>query len=76
MAVPDTKLWPHPMLRVQNGKSRPAEGFAAVQYRNHWFWIDDRDWRSKRTFSTILFLFTLADNAGPAQGPVITIPAH
>jgi hypothetical protein len=76
IAVPDTSLWSHPLLHVHCGNSRPDDDFVAVQYRDHWFWIEDRDWWSKRTFSTILFLFTLADTGSPDRTPVVTIPAR
>ncbi|NJM54696.1 MAG: hypothetical protein HC841_01095 [Verrucomicrobiae bacterium] len=48
----------------------------SVQYRDTWFWIDDRDLRSKRAFSFMLMLFTLADNGSRENQPVITIPAQ
>ncbi|HLB23703.1 MAG TPA: hypothetical protein VJP07_06390 [Dehalococcoidia bacterium] len=74
--APDTRQWLHPLLRVSAGAAPPDDAFVSVQYRNHWFWIDDRDWRSKRTFSTVLFMFTLADTDVGARLPVITIPVR
>ena len=74
--APDTRQWPYPLLRVSAGAVRPEDAFVSVQYRNLWFWIDDRDWRSKRTFSTVLFMFTLADTEVGARLPVITIPVR
>jgi hypothetical protein len=47
-----------------------------VPYEGQWFWIANDDWRSKRTFSSILFLFTLA-NTGTSQNlPSLTIPTR
>jgi len=47
----------------------------AVSYEGEWFWVANDDWKSKRTFTSILFLFTLTDASG--QGlPVLTIPAQ
>jgi hypothetical protein len=61
---------------VRSGAEAPKDAFVAVAYRDHWFWIDDRDLVSKRIFSFIMLLFTLSDTA-PEQGlPVITIPAQ
>jgi len=37
-----------------------------VNYRNHWFWIDDNDLASKHVFSLIMMLFTMIDT-GPQQ---------
>jgi hypothetical protein len=65
-----------PLLRVQCASSKPADSFVAVQYRKHWFWIDDRDWSSKRTLSAILFLFTLSSSGAEERAPVLTIPTQ
>ncbi len=65
-----------PLLRVRCGSAKPADTFVAVEYRKHWFWVDDRDWNSKRTLSTMLFLFTLADTGGGEQAPLLTIPTQ
>jgi hypothetical protein len=46
----------------------------AVRHRGAWFWVDDRDWRSKRVFVLIMFLFTLSDTAADDRLPVLTIP--
>jgi hypothetical protein len=63
-------------VRVKCSKSRPADAFAAVHYRGQWFWVDDRDWRTKRAFTAIMFLFTMAENNGDERLPLITIPAQ
>jgi hypothetical protein len=74
--VPVTTQWAHPLLRVSSSAAPRDDAFVSVQYRNRWFWIDDRDWRSKRTFSTVLFMFTLADTDVATRLPVITIPVR
>jgi len=67
---------PEPPLRVLSGDSAPKDAFVTVRYRGHWFWVDDRDMRSKRTLSTIQLLFTLASPARQQNLPQITIPAQ
>lgn len=64
-----------PLLRIRSGAERPDDPFVAVSYEGAWFWVANDDWRSKRTFSSILFLFTLADTGG-APPPVLTIPTQ
>jgi hypothetical protein len=54
---------------------KPDDAFAAVPYRQEWYWIDDKDFPSKRLFSFIMFLFTLTDTGDKQGAPVITIPA-
>lgn len=68
---------PQPRLvSIQSSRRKPDDAFVSVQYRDTWFWIDDRDLRSKRAFSFMLMLFTLADNGSRENQPVITIPAQ
>jgi hypothetical protein len=61
---------------IHSSKDKPANSFAAVHYRDHWFWIDEGDWQSKRALTTIMFLFTIAETGGNEQLPLITIPAQ
>ena len=65
-----------PLLRVFSGDSAPKDAYVAVRYRDRWFWAEDRDWRSKRTLSTIQLLFTLSNPARQQNLPQITIPAQ
>ena len=64
------------LVEIHSSKSKPAEAFVTVNYRNHWFWIDDRDLKSKRVFSFMMMLFTLADTGEKEPLPLITIPAQ
>jgi len=63
-------------VRIRSGKDKPAEAFAAVQYRGHWFWIDDGDWLTKRALTAVVFFFTLVETGGSDKTPLITIPAQ
>ena len=63
-------------VEIKCSAAKPADAFAAVHYRDHWFWVDDRDWRTKRAFTAIMFFFTLAETGGNEKLPLITIPAQ
>ena len=63
------------LLRIQNAVDRPADAFVTVKYRNHWFWIDDCDFASKRIFSFVMLLFSLTETGGKEGLPLVTIPA-
>ena len=64
------------LMRIRSSPDEPQDASVAVQYRGHWFWIDDRDLRSKRAFVFMLVLFTLADTGQKENLPLITIPAQ
>jgi hypothetical protein len=64
-----------PLIRIHSSPQKPADAFAAVSYRQTWYWIDDKDFDSKRLFSFIMFLFTLTDTGEKQGAPIITVPA-
>jgi hypothetical protein len=64
-----------PLMRIRSGPKPPTDAFVSVQYRDHWFWIDDTDFRSKGVFSFLLILSSLTETDSPKGAPVITIPA-
>jgi hypothetical protein len=64
-----------PMVRIQSASERPADAFVAVRYRDHWFWVEDRDYPSKVVFSFLLILFSLTETDPGRGSPLVTIPA-
>ena len=62
------------LIRVLSSSQKPDDAFAAVPYRQEWYWIDDKDFASKRLFSFIMFLFTLTDTGDKQGAPIITVP--
>ena len=64
-----------PLMQIFSSPKPPQDAFAAVPYRQEWYWIDDKDFRSKGFFSFIMFLFTLTETEGKQGAPVITLPA-
>jgi len=63
-----------PLIRILSSPQNPGDAFAAVPYRQQWYWIDDKDFASKRLFSFIMFLFTLTETGDKPGTPIITIP--
>jgi hypothetical protein len=63
-------------VRIHCGRDKPPTAFAAVRYRDHWFWIEDSDWQTKRALTAVMFFFTLTETGGNEKLPLITIPAQ
>lgn len=63
-----------PLIRILSSPESPSDAFAAVPYRQEWYWIDDKDLASKRLFTFIMFLFTLTETGDKPGVPIITVP--
>jgi hypothetical protein len=61
---------------IQSGAERPSDSFAQVKYRGHWYWVDDRDFLTKRVFTFMTVLFTLSETGQKIQQPILTIRAN
>lgn len=64
-----------PLIQIHSSSRKPPDAFVAIPYRKNWFWIDDRDMRSKSLFSFIMFVFSLTETEGREGAPIVTIPA-
>ena len=64
------------LMSIQSGTKRSADSFTQVRYRDHWYWIDDRDFISKRVFTFLTVLFTLSETGQKIQQPILTIRAN
>ena len=69
----EEKIWQR--IRVQSSPDKPEFAFTTVKYENHWFWIDKRDFLSKRTFAFLMILFSLTETGSKGDLPLVTIPA-
>jgi hypothetical protein len=65
-----------PLLAIRNGSTPPEDAYAAVRYRDRWFWIDDRDQQSKHALSFLMLMFSLTEGTSAQAAPVVTIPAR
>lgn len=64
-----------PMIQIKSAPDKPGDEFVSVKYRDHWFYIDDGDYPSKRIFTFLMFLISLTEAGEGREAPVITIPA-
>lgn len=61
---------------IHSGAQAPADAYTAVRYRDTWYWIDDRDMKSKRAFAFMMMFFSLAETGTRSAAPVLTIGAN
>lgn len=62
------------LMKVKTCNYLPKNAYVAVKYRNHWFYIDDADLQSKKTFLLLLQLYNLQAGKPKASPPVLTLP--
>ncbi|MCB1107916.1 MAG: hypothetical protein KDK76_07470 [Chlamydiia bacterium] len=52
----------------------PQNAYLAISYRGNWFYIDDSDINSKRTFVLLQQIYNLQAKQQEKEGPLLTIP--
>ena len=65
-----------PLMRIHSGTSRPDQAAVRVEFRDHWFWIDDNDLNSKTTFALLRLLLFLKSGESQGASPLVTIPVR
>ncbi len=62
-------------LKIEVAETIGDEMYLPVNYRGYWFYINDGDLESKRTFGLLTSLIRLTISAGGAQNvPILTLP--
>ena len=62
-------------IKHATGRKPPPCAAVAVRYRDHWFYLDDRDRDSKATFALLLEVSRLELGGNkPSAAPLLTIP--
>ena len=62
------------LITVHHSRKEPRSSYIAVKYRGFWFYIDESDITSKRTFVLLLNLFNLQAGNTKSAAPILTIP--
>jgi hypothetical protein len=71
--ITDNPLGGRPTLLVRSGPSNPGSAHAKTKYDGKWFWIAENDIQSKRSFTLLLLLLTLADRSISQSPPLVTV---
>jgi hypothetical protein len=62
------------LMTVHCSIRAPSQSFISVKYRDFWFYIDDCDLASKRTFALLLQLYNLNAIVPKNRGPILSLP--
>lgn len=62
-------------FRMTSSKEHPKDSFAAVRYRDHWYFIDNRDLESRRALGLVISIFRLLAPSAGRSAPVLSLPA-
>ncbi len=63
------------LMHVYSSTKYPSNAFAAVRYRDYWFYISNYDVNSKRTFALLMQLYNLqSGDMDKTPPPLLTIP--
>lgn len=65
----------HPLIHIHSGSPQPADAYTDAFNRDRWFWVDDRDLRSKQVFMFLMMMSALSETRAVPQMPIVTIPA-
>lgn len=64
-----------PSIVIRASESEPAASYAAVRVSDRWYWVDIADYESKKAFSILELLKSIAESTRGIAPPVLTIPA-
>ncbi len=64
------------LIDIRSTIEKPEDAFVAVPYNGYWFWVSKSDYASKRVFSFVMILLSLAEDGESARLPLITVPTN
>jgi hypothetical protein len=63
------------LMEIRSARFKPGKAFVAVPYQDHWYWIEEGDFRSKRILSLLMMFFSMTESGGGAGAPIVTVNA-
>jgi hypothetical protein len=75
-SVPDVATDAAPLIHIYSSSTAPIDAYTAAFYRGRWFWVDDRDLRSKQVFMFLMMMSALSEARAVPQMPIVTIPTN
>lgn len=70
----DRQSFVQDLMHIRHSKSHPKHAHIATYYKGYWFYIDESDLASKRSFLLLMNLYNLQAGVNKGRMPVLTIP--
>jgi len=64
----------HDLMHIRHSRSQPKHAYISTYYKGYWFYIDESDITSKRSFLLLMSLYNLQAGTPKSRMPVLTIP--
>ena len=62
------------LFEIKSSPDVPSDAYMSVKYRRNWFYLDDMDVESKRTYSLFKQIFAIQAGKIKVEIPVLTLP--
>ncbi len=62
------------LFQIKSSSEKPSDPFVSMKYRGSWFYIDDTDVESKRTYSLFRQIFAIQAGKIKVERPTLTLP--
>jgi hypothetical protein len=62
------------LFQIKSSSERPSDAFVSIKYRGSWFYIDDTDVESKRTYALFSQIFAIQAGQIKVERPLLTLP--
>jgi hypothetical protein len=63
------------LVRVRNSPEKPTDVYTSVRYCDTWYWVDNKDLKSKGVMTFLVMLFAIMESGSQHAAPLVTVPA-
>jgi len=62
------------LFQIKSSPEKPSDAFVSIKYRGSWFYINDTDVESKRTYALFSQIFAIQAGKINVERPILTLP--
>ncbi len=62
------------LFQIKFSSKRPSDAYMSLKYRGSWFYLDDTDIESKRSYSLFKQIFAIQAGKIKIEKPILTLP--